>query len=143
MVAIVASSALFHAKNASQSVFMAKAALRFRVSPNSVNESEGSRCARHSQAPVGVVSSALVKSSLSDWSWVRTDFKGSFSSTIASNAAASSSKVPACNKWSGNRPENMMWSGLMTCRITNDERGGERRERRSDARGESGERAAE
>ena len=121
MVAIVVSSALFHAKNASQSVCMAKAALRFRVSPNSSDEPEGSRCARHSQAPVGVVSSALVKSSLLDWSWVRTDFKGSVYSTISSNAAASSSKVSACNKWSGNRPENMMLSGLMTCRITNDE----------------------
>ena len=71
MVAIVASSASFHAKNASQSVFVAIAAFPCRVSPNLINKSEGLRCAEHSQAPVGIVFSALVKSScfFSEWSW--------------------------------------------------------------------------
>ena len=40
-------------------------------------------------------------------------FNGSLFCTIASNAAASSITVPECNKWSGNRPEHKISSGLM------------------------------
>ena len=36
---------------------------------------------------------------------------------MASNDAASSSTVSVHSKWSGNRPENMISSGEMICRV--------------------------